>query len=504
MSVKILIFEDNPEWQKTLEDFIKDGSDEYDVEVEEKAFLVFANRLVEKEFDLIISDYKLNEENDDENGLEVIKAIKKRASDFPSIIVTLYPNDDVKHEALNVVGVDAFLNKVGLTGDILMKAVRDAMERRKRTAFMIMPFLPDFNEIWTCIQDGMEQVDLEISRVDSKLLPGPIIKRIYKNIEDADYIVADLTGKNPNVLHELGYAHAYEKIVITLTQNSKDVPRRLQGDQYIRYSANNWNGDEKLKEDLKQIVNNIKNSDFNDLISLKRNQSIKVDPNLCLVLAGEKPSGGFKAVIDETDQDVSCNFLWEQDIYDLRHELGKIWQEMQSAAFCVADLGAEDPIVYYLTGLAIGLGKNLILLKSKKDETPFDFRSRSSIQLTNSYLGIRRASKGLIKIIKTIQEEYQQDEVSPKEDQSERELAQGLAEASNLRELLNKWFNKQELKEMVFELGGDFESITSDQKVKTENTIDTIEFYKRRGKLVQLSELMIKKRPDVPWDDEIK
>ena len=51
-----------------------------------------------------------------------------------------------------------------------------------------------------------------------------MLERIYNQIAKADLIVADLTGRNPNVFYETGYAHALGKRVILLTRNSKDIP----------------------------------------------------------------------------------------------------------------------------------------------------------------------------------------------------------------------------------------------------------------------------------------
>jgi hypothetical protein len=52
---------------------------------------------------------------------------------------------------------------------------------------------------------------------------GTILQRIYNQIAKADIIVSDMTGKNPNVFYETGYAHALNKQVILLTQNKEDA-----------------------------------------------------------------------------------------------------------------------------------------------------------------------------------------------------------------------------------------------------------------------------------------
>lgn len=43
-------------------------------------------------------------------------------------------------------------------------------------------------------------------------------------IKQADFVIADITGQNPNVLFELGLAVASKKLVLLVSQDSKDVP----------------------------------------------------------------------------------------------------------------------------------------------------------------------------------------------------------------------------------------------------------------------------------------
>src|SRR5215467_11752121 len=59
--------------------------------------------------------------------------------------------------------------------------------------------------------------------------------RIYNQINKADVLVADMTGRNANVFYEVGYAHALGKIVLLLTKNADDIPFDLKHYQHIVY-----------------------------------------------------------------------------------------------------------------------------------------------------------------------------------------------------------------------------------------------------------------------------
>ena|SRR5215472_7097908 len=68
---------------------------------------------------------------------------------------------------------------------------------------------------WECWQKG----------VDEQIFHGQgILERIYGQIEATDFIIADMSGQNPNVFYEVGYAHAQNKLCILLTRNASDIP----------------------------------------------------------------------------------------------------------------------------------------------------------------------------------------------------------------------------------------------------------------------------------------
>jgi len=51
----------------------------------------------------------------------------------------------------------------------------------------------------------------------------------------SEFILADVTGKNPNVMYEIGMAHTIGKPVIIITQQIDDVPFDLRHYRCIVY-----------------------------------------------------------------------------------------------------------------------------------------------------------------------------------------------------------------------------------------------------------------------------
>lgn len=56
-------------------------------------------------------------------------------------------------------------------------------------------------------------------RADHEVTPGSITVQIVRAIADAQVVIADLTGRNPNVYYELALAHAFGQRVVVLVDN---------------------------------------------------------------------------------------------------------------------------------------------------------------------------------------------------------------------------------------------------------------------------------------------
>ena len=97
--------------------------------------------------------------------------------------------------------------------------------RPKAFIFVLMPFEHDFDDIYKFgIKGAADEVGAYAERLDEQIFTEGMLDRIFNQISKADVIVADMTGRNPNVFYEVGYAHSLGKIVLLVTQNSDDIP----------------------------------------------------------------------------------------------------------------------------------------------------------------------------------------------------------------------------------------------------------------------------------------
>ena len=121
--------------------------------------------------------------------------------------------------------------------------------------FVIMPFGGWYDRYYEDIfRPAIEEAGLESRRADSLYRPSPIVHDIWSYTKEAKVMLADLSGRNPNVLYELGLAHAIAKPAILVVESIEDVPFDLRSLRIINYDkmAPNW-GD-ILKQNITRSI----------------------------------------------------------------------------------------------------------------------------------------------------------------------------------------------------------------------------------------------------------
>lgn len=95
----------------------------------------------------------------------------------------------------------------------------------KKTCFVISPFGAPFDEYYQKVfSPAVAKADVEPIRGDDVYGTGAIIEDIFSAIMNSAFVLADVTGRNPNVNYELGVAHALGKPAVIVTQSVDDVP----------------------------------------------------------------------------------------------------------------------------------------------------------------------------------------------------------------------------------------------------------------------------------------
>ena len=124
----------------------------------------------------------------------------------------------------------------------------------KNNCFCLMPFNENFDAIYNqVLRKAINDSGLDPLRADEIFGNESIINDIIENIKSSKMILADLTGRNPNVFYEVGLAHAWNKEVILMSQNTEDIPFDLRHLRYIKYQ-DSVAGSEILKEHITKTI----------------------------------------------------------------------------------------------------------------------------------------------------------------------------------------------------------------------------------------------------------
>jgi hypothetical protein len=130
------------------------------------------------------------------------------------------------------------------------------------TCFVMMPFADPIGGYYKSIYEtAISKAGLRPIRADDEIFgTGKIIDQVWSGISAAKVLVAELTGRNPNVFYELGLAHALEKPVVLVSSNPQDVPFDLQHIRVIYYDMRDpfW-GDKLIAKVSENVISALKN-----------------------------------------------------------------------------------------------------------------------------------------------------------------------------------------------------------------------------------------------------
>ncbi len=138
----------------------------------------------------------------------------------------------------------------------------NAKLERSREIFVLMPFQEQFQTLYyKVIEPIVKSLNFSCSKADENLSVGTVIDQIFDSIKYSLLIIADETGKNPNVFYELGLAHCLKKKVLIITQNEDDIPFDIAHIRHFKYKYESNFGSLKnqfykiLKENLEVNTN---------------------------------------------------------------------------------------------------------------------------------------------------------------------------------------------------------------------------------------------------------
>jgi hypothetical protein len=121
----------------------------------------------------------------------------------------------------------------------------------------MMPFGPWFDRYYQEIYaPAIREAGFEPVRADELFTTGSVVEQIWEQIEKAKILLADLSGKNPNVFYELGLAHAARQPVVFTAADVEDVPFDLRHLRVIVYDIREPEWAVKLRHSIADYLKN--------------------------------------------------------------------------------------------------------------------------------------------------------------------------------------------------------------------------------------------------------
>lgn len=118
--------------------------------------------------------------------------------------------------------------------------------------FVSLSFSPKFNEVYRAINAASKKIGLVACRVDQGKKAVLISEDLPKKIRESRIVVADLTGNNPNVLHEIGLTQSLGKPLVLISQDPPETaPFNIRSFRIIHYSPRVMN---KLRIEVEKAL----------------------------------------------------------------------------------------------------------------------------------------------------------------------------------------------------------------------------------------------------------
>jgi hypothetical protein len=138
---------------------------------------------------------------------------------------------------------------------------RESRRQGEVCCFLVMPFSLEWSdEVYRILVGACKAAGVQAMRGDDLFTPTDILDDIWQAINAADFVIADITGRNPNVLYELGLAHALAKPVLILSRNAQDIPIDLSTRRVILYGHTEREWSAELTRKAAKAITDILNT----------------------------------------------------------------------------------------------------------------------------------------------------------------------------------------------------------------------------------------------------
>lgn len=168
----------------------------------------FLQKILDEDFDAIITDHKLSEANPNiqYDGLELVEAILKIKIDFPCFVLTSFDDDAVRDgDDVNIVYIKGLMsNEEGHLAKFIYKIKNQIKHHRKKIQDAKAELLELLRKTYLDAKDEARLIELDTyiektTNVPSSLSPQlksvHNLNELHKMIENTDKLLAELKSK---------------------------------------------------------------------------------------------------------------------------------------------------------------------------------------------------------------------------------------------------------------------------------------------------------------------
>jgi hypothetical protein len=197
------------------------------------------SNLIQKELMNVVLHSSFSDRRSDleDSLMNLAKGFQKNPRDFA----------DVSHLALRGQSINErkdnrFLKSLGLEAPF---------QEKKDQIFVLTPFAEAEKKTFAFVRGALSDAGFQVLRGDEEERTD-LLGHIVKSMVESRLIVANLNGRNPNVMYELGIAHMLDKPVILIANvegRIEEIPIDLRAKNILLYDT-----DSELEEKLTRAV----------------------------------------------------------------------------------------------------------------------------------------------------------------------------------------------------------------------------------------------------------
>jgi hypothetical protein len=137
-----------------------------------------------------------------------------------------------------------------------------AKDKGTKTCFVIAPIGAEGSDVRVrsdqvlkhIISPAARECGYDTVRADQISEPGLITSQIIQHVVEDPLVIADLTGRNPNVFYELALRHAIKKPVVQIIHATENIPFDIAASRTVHVDHHDLDSVARAKEEIVRQV----------------------------------------------------------------------------------------------------------------------------------------------------------------------------------------------------------------------------------------------------------